>query len=130
MQPKRLISVILFCLYMAAVAYLCFAKPDDMPKLPELWFGLPADKAGHFLMFVPFTLLSFMVFDKDRMSLSRKIVLLCILFICGAGMAIGTERIQAATAYRSAEIADMAADFAGLSVGALVTFILIFVRKK
>ena len=130
MLSRRLISATLFCLYIAAVGYLCFAKPEDIPQLPDLWFGLPADKVGHFLMFVPFPLLGFMVFDKEDTGIARRIMLLGIMIICGFGMAAGTESIQASMASRSAEMKDLLADSAGLAAGAILTVSYIFIGRK
>lgn len=129
MLPKRFIYTTAFCLYIIGVMYLCFAKPDDMPQLPQLLFGLPADKVGHFLMFLPFPLLGYMVFANKDMAPARKLILLSILVICGLGMAIGTEQVQAALEYRSADMKDFATDALGLAVGGLATLILIVKRK-
>lgn len=129
MNRKQLISVIVFCLYIAAVAYLCFARPDDMPQLPQLWLGLPADKVGHFLMFMPFPLLGYLTFEVKGMSVGRKLFLIAILIVFGAGMALGTEYIQARLEYRSSENSDLLADGIGLITGGIFTFIYILIRK-
>lgn len=129
MSGRRLIPLSIFCLYIAAVAYLCFARPDDMPQLPQLWLGLPADKVGHFLMFTPFPLLGYLTFEVNEMSVGRKLFLIAILIVFGAGMALGTEYIQARLEYRSAENSDLLADGIGLITGGIFTLIYIFLRK-
>lgn len=129
MNRKQLISVIVFCLYIAAVAYLCFARPDDMPQLPQLWLGLPADKVGHFLMFMPFPLLGYLTFEVKGMSVGRKLFLIAILIVFGAGMALGTEYVQARLEYRSSENSDLLADGIGLITGGIFTFTYILIRK-
>ena len=129
MNRKQLISVIVFCLYIAAVAYLCFARPDNMPQLPQLWLGLPADKVGHFLMFMPFPLLGYLTFEVKGMSVGRKLFLIAILIVFGAGMALGTEYVQARLEYRSSENSDLLADGIGLITGGIFTFIYILIRK-
>ena len=129
MKHSRIISIFIFCLYIAAVAYLCFAKPDDMPQLPQLWLGLPADKVGHFLMFMPFPLLGYLTFEVKGMSVGRKLFLIAILIVFGAGMALGTEYIQARLEYRSSENSDLLADGIGLITGGIFTFIYILIRK-
>lgn len=130
MNKRQIISAIGLCLYLAAVAFLCFAKPDELPQVPMTWFGLPADKVGHFIMFLPFPFLSYMVFgNKDRKFISH--VWLMLLIIClGIGLAIGTEQIQAQLAYRDAEFMDLYADGAGLAVGTLMTVLYIIKMKK
>ena len=125
----KTVMTIIFCLYIAAVAYLCFARPDDMPQLPQLWLGLPADKVGHFLMFMPFPLLGYLTFEVKGMSVGRKLFLIAILIVFGAGMALGTEYIQARLEYRSAENSDLLADVIGLITGGIFTLIYIFLRK-
>ena len=129
MKHSRIISIFIFCLYIAAVAYLCFARPDDMPQLPQLWLGLPADKVGHFLMFMPFPLLGYLTFEVKGMSVGRKLFLIAILIVFGAGMALGTEYVQARLEYRSSENSDLLADGIGLITGGIFTFIYILIRK-
>ena len=113
-----------------AVAFLCFVKPDDMPQLPTLWFGLPADKVGHFLMFLPFPILAYSVFHKADVSLGRHILMVLILMLVGIGMAIATEQIQAQLAYRTAELDDFHADLAGLAAGSASTVAFIIFRRN
>ena len=129
-EKKRFISVTIFCLYLAAVAFLCFAKPEDIPQLPTSWFGLPADKVGHFLMFAPFPLLAYTVFENSDMSTARKLSILAVILCFGIGMASGTEKIQAALAYREASMDDFIADMTGLAVGGVATIIYIFTKRK
>lgn len=119
MRISRIISSLAFCLYIAAVAYLCFASPDHIPELPQLWFGLPSDKVGHFLMFLPYPILAYQTFASKDMSPSRCSLILLIIMITGVGTAFGTEQLQAALAYRSAEIHDLYADTAGMLTGGL-----------
>ena len=128
MTTRRIIYIIVLCLYIAAVALLCFAKPEDMPQMPSLWFGLPADKVGHFLMFMPFPILAFLTFETEGMTVGRKILLLAVLMTVGAGLAMGTEHIQAQLAYRAAETGDFYADAAGLAIGGAA--VLLFILRK
>ena len=80
----RITSSILLCLYIAAVAYLCFARPDNLPQAPMYLFGLPMDKLAHFVMFVPFPILAYMTFVNLEMSIWRKIAVLTIIMAAGA----------------------------------------------
>ena len=100
-----------------------------MPQLPQLWLGLPADKVGHFLMFMPFPLLGYLTFEVKGMSVGRKLFLIAILIVFGAGMALGTEYVQARLEYRSSENSDLLADGIGLITGGIFTFIYILIRK-
>ena len=129
MHSGRIISKVIFCLYIAAVAYLCFARPDDIPQLPTLIFGLPADKVGHFLMFLPFPPLGFLTFGNGSTKPAPSVMIIMILCIVGLGMAFGVEHIQAQLEYRSAEKGDILADGAGLASGAVITMLYILFRK-
>ena len=130
MLLRRIISIAIFCLYLAAVAYLCFAKPEDVPPLPELWLGLPADKVAHFAMFLPFPLLGYIAFEATGMNIWKRILLIAALVVIGLGAAICTEQVQALLAYRSAEAKDLAADGVGLVCGGLAAFIYTLVKYR
>lgn len=130
MSFKRIISALIFGLYIAAVAYLCFAKPSDLPQMPNNWFGLPTDKVGHFLMFLPFPILGYITFYTEKMSIWKRLALVVILLIIGMGGALATEKIQALIQYRSAEVKDLIADGAGTLCGGILTMIYILIRKK
>ena len=130
MPARRIISAIVFCIYLAAVAFLCFAKPEELPQVPMMWFGIPADKAGHFLMFIPFPILSYMVFGNPEYPVPRQILALSAIMCLGIGLAIGTEQIQAQLAYRQAEFMDLYADAAGLAAGTFMIIMYIIRKKK
>lgn len=130
MSDKRLISLSLFAVYLAAVAYLCFAKPDNVPQLPEFWFGLPADKIGHFLMFLPFPFLGFMAFNHTQTGICRMIMLLAGILAAGTAIAASTEHIQALLQYRTADMDDLIADGIGLISGGCVTFVYIILKNR
>lgn len=130
MKTRKIIFLTLFCLYIATVAYMCFAKPDEVPSLPETWLGMPADKVAHFLMFIPFPFLGFIAFEGNRMSWWKKALLVLGLLTIGFASAIGTEQVQALLEYRSAESYDLLADCTGLAAGGLITLIYLCIRKK
>ena len=130
MKVRRIIFLLLFCLYIAAVAYLCFARPDDVPTLPESWFGLPADKVAHFLMFLPFPLLGFLAFEGTGTSIWKTAILAIALTGLGFAAAVSTEHIQAYLGYRSKEVSDLMADSMGLLSGCIITTIYIFIKNR
>lgn len=130
MPHKRVISLSAFTVYLAAIAYLCFAKPDDIPHLPEYWFGLPADELGHFLMFMPFPFLGHMAFCHESLNVRRTLIMLVGLLAAGAAVAVCTEQAQALLQYRSADFDDLVADVIGLSSGGVVTLIYIILKKR
>ena len=128
-KDKRL-HIAIFCLYLTAVGILCFMKPDDLPSVEKFIFGIPLDKAAHFMMFLPYPVLCSMSFMGHDIKRLRSICVLAIIFVVGAGMAYGTEVIQAHTGYRAYEINDFYADMAGMSIGALITLTYILIRKN
>ena len=130
MKIRRIIFLLLFCLYIAAVAYLCFARPDNVPSLPESWFGLPADKVAHFIMFLPFPFLGFLAFEGKGTSIWKTAILLIALTALGFAAAVGTEYIQAYLGYRSKEVSDLMADSMGLLSGGIITTIYIFIKNR
>lgn len=130
MRIRRIIFQLLFCLYIAAVAYLCFARPDEFPSLPETWFGMPADKVAHFLMFLPFPFLGYIAFEGNGMNWWKKALLMIGLLTIGFASAIGTEQVQALLEYRSSDSRDLLADYSGLLSGCIITTIYLLIRRR
>ena len=131
MKYRKQISLILFCLYIMAVAVLCFTQGEQLPELPNTWFGLPSDKVAHALTFFPFTILGYLSFTSEENSTLQKVAVLTVLIAVGCGMAYATESIQRVLGYRAYEISDMKADMAGLGLGTLISIMfIIFSTKK
>lgn len=130
MQLKmRHISAFLLCAYIVAVAVLCFMKPSSLPQVELDFFGIPMDKVVHFIMFLPFSILAYMTFWPADAGRIRKLAVLLVIVIFGAGMAVATEKIQAMTGYRSGDIMDFAADMTGILAGAALTALFILLKK-
>jgi VanZ family protein len=132
MKYRKQISLVLFCLYIAAVAFLCFTQGEQLPELPKTWFGLQSDKVAHALMFFPFTILGYLSFTSEENSTLRKVIMLATLIAIGSGMAYATESIQRMLGYRAYEISDMKADMIGLGTGTIISimFIIFSIKKK
>ena len=131
MKYRKQISLVLFCLYIAAVAFLCFTPGEQLPELPKTWFGLPSDKVAHGLMFFPFTILGYLSFTSEDNKTLQKVLVLAILIAVGCGMAYATESIQRILGYRAYDISDIKADLIGLGVGSFIsTLFIIFSIKK
>lgn len=128
----RHIYTLLFCIYLAAVAFLCFMQTENLPDISaETFLGIPIDKVLHFLMFLPYPVLSGMTFIDTERGLAMNLITLAVLVITGAGLAYGTEAIQAYTDYRSYETADFHADLIGMASGtAAISAYLIISRLK
>lgn len=122
---KRLTFLhILTLLYMAAVAYLCFASPDKFPEVRQWSFFIPQDKVVHFCMFAPLPFLLFLDTASIKMRPGLKILACLIIGIFLAGL---TEIIQGFSPYRSRELGDFIADCLGMGFSCLL---LVILRKK
>ena len=80
-------------------------------------------------MFLPFPLLAYTTFEMRGMTPGRKIMLLAAILCAGAGVALGTEYIQANLEYRSGDMKDFAADAIGLAAGSLGAVLYIYLKK-
>ena len=127
---KRYIALILFCIYMVAVALVCFMRPESIPEMRPDLFDIPIDKVVHFIMFFPYPILAYKAFRPEGKSKWIHLVILVIIFITGIGLAMGTEKIQGMSEYRSFEMEDFYADVLGMEISALLTAIYIFVDNK
>ncbi len=115
---------VLTLLYLALVAYLCFATPDMLPKVSRWNFPIPADKVVHFCMFAPVPALLFLSSSGRAEKTLLKILAVFVIGIMLAGL---TEIIQGFSPYRSMELGDFIADCLGMIFSCLL--LLIF-RKK
>ena len=120
---NRRIFIPLFVLYLAAVAILCFMRPESLPETEKFLFSIPMDKVAHFIMFLPYPALAATSFIRKGMTPWQKAALLAIVAVTGAGLAYGTEVLQAHTGYRAYEIADFKADLIGIAAGTMITVI-------
>ena len=127
-MKRKAIFITVFVIYLAAVIYLCLMKPDNLPQTELYLFGLPLDKIAHFLMFLPFPALAYMMlWEKGRKTWAELLILLSCLAV-GVGLAFLTEHLQAMTQYRSSDIKDIYADMTGLGIGCIVVLINIVIK--
>lgn len=127
-MKRKAIFITAFVIYLAAVIYLCLMKPDNLPQTELYLFGLPLDKVAHFLMFLPFSALAYMMlWEKGRKTWAELLILLSCQAI-GVGLAFLTEHLQAMTQYRSSDIKDIYADMTGLGIGCIVVLINIAIK--
>lgn len=128
-RKNRHIWIVLFCLYIFLVAYLCFMRPDELPQIrPDFW-GIPVDKIVHFIMFSPYPILTYAAFRPFGMKKSRHILVLLIILATGAGVAMGTEKLQGLSEFRSYEITDFYADMAGMACSSVLAAVYIMMKK-
>lgn len=123
-STKTILSRILFLLYLAAIAFLCFMKVDKMPDIQRVIFGIPADKLAHFLMFLPFPILAFLAYDHVTDKPWRCVVFAVMNFLCGAAIALLTEYVQGLLPYRSRDLNDLKADLLAIGISTLLVFII------
>lgn len=127
-MKRKAIFITAFVIYLAAVIYLCLMKPDNLPQTELYLFGLPLDKVAHFLMFLPFPALAYMMlWEKGRKTWAELLILLSCLAV-GVGLAFLTEHLQAMTQYRSSDIKDIYADMTGLGIGCIIVLINIAIK--
>ena len=113
-----------FCIYLAAVAVLCFARPESLPQIEvKTFLGIPIDKILHFIMFLPYTILSGLAFIGKDTRAAACMAVLILSVVTGAGISYGTEAIQAQTGYRAYEIGDFYADVTGIMTGTVVAVV-------
>lgn len=128
---KRHIWAFILCCYFAAVLMICLAKPQYIPSMSRSFWGIPADKIAHFLMFLPYPAIAYAVFRPVEGSRWRHIAVLAAIFATGLGLAMGTERLQGLSEYRSFEIEDFYADVLGMELSAFITALhIIFIKDK
>ena len=109
MKPNRTRSIIfsiVTVLYIAAVAYLCFANFKKLPDLPKLFLGIPTDKVVHFCMFFPFPILAYLAYDRYTDTPLKAFAALISIFAIGCIFAGVTEiihRVRSPTGARTPE---------------------------
>ena len=75
-MKRRIFYIFAFCVYIASILALCLIKPDDLPQPEIYFFGLPVDKVVHFLMFLPFPVLVYMMlFENTRKKWQDMLIL-------------------------------------------------------
>ena len=124
MSTKTILARILFVLYLAAIAFLCFMHADKLPDMQKTFLGIPADRVAHFLMFLPFPILAFLAYDHVTGNIWKALLFAALTFAVGAGIAWGTEYIQGLLPYRSRDLADLKADLLALAVSTVGVFII------
>ena len=129
-STKTILSRILFFLYLAAIAFLCFMKVDKLPDIQRVIFGIPADKLAHFLMFLPFPILAFFAFDKYTESPRQSFIYTGLTCAAGCLLAAGTELIQSRLSYRSGDPNDFIADFLAIILGSLIVLLIDISKQK
>ena len=106
---KKSFHVFLLIAYLAVLCWLCFGKFDSVTaSFPGYTLGIPTDKIVHFIMFLPFPLLCWLL----------------IFFGAGCLLAAGTELGQTLIAYRAGDPGDFLADGIAIAFSTVIALIL------
>lgn len=131
MTRRQLIwARILFAVYLAAVAFLCFGQFSSTEDVPmDLW-GIPTDKVVHFLMFFPFPLLAFLAFGGYQGQVGKAVLKTAVAFLAGCAFAAGTEWVQTRLPYRTGDSADFTADLLALGIASVIVLVTDLLKQK
>lgn len=126
---RRHIWLGILCVYFIAVLFLCLIRPESIPEASiDLW-GIPMDKIAHFLIFLPYPFIAYLAFKPRNHKKWLHLLVLLAVFTAGLFLAIGTEKLQGLSEYRSYEITDFYADVFGMECSTFLTAICIILRK-
>lgn len=122
----RILRIVLFLVYVSAVAWLCFGTFKPGADIPRSLLGFPIDKVVHFLMFLPFPLLGTIAFDFRSWWRTLSMTTLLANLI-----AFTFEQLQSRiTTVRVTDPTDLNANFLGISLGLLVAILIGLIFKK
>lgn len=122
----RIVWILVFLLYLAAIAWLCFGNIEPGENIPRTLFGIPIDQCVHFTMFLPFPVLCTLAF-KER-SWWRT---LCWSTLAANIIAIVFESQQhVINPYRYTQASDLIANLMGITVGLLVMSVIGVATQK
>ena len=122
-RTRAILFRIAMLIYIAAVAYFCFANFDKITRIPRSFFGIPTDKIVHFCLFFPFPILGFYAYDRYTETPWQALVALICICAFGGIFAGLTELIQGTLSYRSPDIRDFRADCLAIGISALLVFV-------
>ena len=122
---------LLMLLYLTAVLWVCFSKPDSLPTVQQWNLFIPFDKFVHFCLFLPFPIVAFFSLNLKRKPTRRSALAILALLLLGFMLAGLTEFIQGLTEYRDKDVMDFVADAAGLIASScLLALYLLFSGKS
>ena len=122
----RIFRIVVFLVYVAVVAWLCFGKLSTIPHVPRKIWGIATDKIVHFLMFLPFPILGTIAFDFR--SWWRPLAFTTLM---ANVIAFSFEKLQSIiTSHRITDSADLNANFLGITVGLLIAIVIGLLAKR
>lgn len=123
MKTRTIIFRILLVLYVAAVAYICFANFKHLPQMSRITWGFETDKVIHFIMFLPYTVLTYFSIGRLPRRIWKSILLTILLIATGCLFAAATEVVQSRLIYRSGDFRDFEADLLAISISGTIVLI-------
>lgn len=117
---SRLLSFVLFCLYIYIVCKVCFMSQVEIVSKAGKWLELfkkinGHDKIVHFFLFFPYPALAYLCLRPYNTSFIDKMIFLFVVMLLGASMAFNTECAQGIYfPSRSYDIGDFYADMLGM----------------
>ena len=129
-STRAILFKIALLLYVAAVAWLCFANFNKLPDVPKTFLGIQMDKIVHFCMFFPFPILAFLAYD--RLTDTPLKALAALISICAIGCIFAgiTEIIQGSLPYRRQDVKDFGADCLAVCIASVLTFIIDITKMR
>ena len=123
---SRPIKIVVFLVYVALVAWLCFGTFKPGPDIPRSIWGIPIDKCLHFVMFLPFPILGTLAFDFRSWWRA-----LAVSMLMANVVAFLFERLQSViTSHRITDARDLNANLLGITLGLLITIVIGLLAKK
>ena len=107
-------------LYLAIVAFLCFAPSDTFPQVKEWSFFIPVDKLVHFSMFIPLPIMFYASVGRRKGSLKRIYLRIILILLISCIIAGSTELLQGLSPNRSTDFYDFIADTVGIAFSCLL----------
>lgn len=127
---KLIIARTLFVIYVICVLVLCLKHLKQLPDVPASFWGIPSDKWAHFLMFLPFPVLSRFSLDFEGAEYRKKFFSAFAILAAGCAFAALTEYLQGLTPYRQTEILDFTADVIGMSLSTIAVLIFDLIHRN
>ena len=115
-RKTYIVVTALFILYIIVVLCLCLINfSEKTPVLPQYIFGIPTDKAGHFIMFLAYPFASWLMFTYNKILKMRRSFVFPTIILTGLVFAAFTETAQGLfTTYREPDNMDCVADTIGI----------------
>lgn len=132
MKTRILTFRLLMLAYLFGVAFLCFHDFKSLPDVSRTLFGYETDKVVHFLMFLPFPVISTCCFKKLPKNALQAILRTLDMCVIGCATAAFTELVQTRLIYRCGDFRDLEADLTALAAGGVIALVLqlILMLKK